>query len=402
MKSKFKYFLKRNFVALFLLFFISCEDKNSILSTEKSIVKQNKDYKIKLSLDPDIVYLNSSTNVTATVTRLNAAAAPVTPKTIKKSNTNFDFSVTIDPDTVYTGTNANITATVTRLNNLPSYTNEKSVSGNNDRFKFDLSISPDTVYSGSEAIVTATVTRLVAESALPVSYTYNYYSSFEATDGASLNLISTSSNRVEMKPVGTGVNETFSTSATYKRTYKDQKNSLIIATFDGMKIELPIVNIPSFEESITLEVTGGATIDPVLNSSGSIITVNLDAASGSSFSSDVLYTMSNSDFSSSNLLFAKYDGMTIELPIVNILSSEKLTIDAVGGTIDGQNFTYNSNISVSLGSGSSSTFEALAFFIPKSSYNKNDGYFNYQQNGHVSASFNGMNVTLSIKLVEPR
>ena len=79
-----------------------------------------------------------------------------------------------------------------------------------------------------------------------------------------------------------------------------------------------------------------------------------------------------------------------------------MIMDAVGGAIDGHSFSKSSDITVSLKDSVSSTFEALAFFTPTYQYNTTLGYYNYRSIGHVSASFDGMNLSLPIKMVVPR
>lgn len=82
--------------------------------------------------------------------------------------------------------------------------------------------------------------------------------------------------------------------------------------------------------------------------------------------------------------------------------SMKMMMDAVGGSIDGHSFSSSSNITVSMDSEAGATFESLAFFVPSSSYSTSLGYYNYKENGHVSASFDGINVSMPIKMVVPR
>ena len=82
--------------------------------------------------------------------------------------------------------------------------------------------------------------------------------------------------------------------------------------------------------------------------------------------------------------------------------SMKMMMDAVGGSIDGHSFTTSSSITVAIDSDQGATFEALAFFNPSSSYSTSQGYYNYKENGHVSASFDGINVSMPIKMVVPR
>jgi hypothetical protein len=77
--------------------------------------------------------------------------------------------------------------------------------------------------------------------------------------------------------------------------------------------------------------------------------------------------------------------------IVGTVSS-KMIMDAVGGTIDGHSFSISSSITVSLDDALASTFEALAFFKPSNS----------SSTGHVSVSFDGINVSMPITIVDPR
>ena len=97
-----------------------------------------------------------------------------------------------------------------------------------------------------------------------------------------------------------------------------------------------------------------------------------------------------------------------------------MRMDAVGGKIDGQNFTSASStstspasITVSIDKEVGSKFEALAFFLPSYSYSatkydtkgnliKPEEYYNFMEKGQVSASFDNINVTLPVNMVEPR
>jgi len=92
--------LVKTIIIMALIVFMSCDDKNNILITEKSEIKKNDDYELKLTIDPDLVYLNSSTKVTANVTRLKKLENFSTSKTVTANNDNYDFSLKIDPDTV--------------------------------------------------------------------------------------------------------------------------------------------------------------------------------------------------------------------------------------------------------------------------------------------------------------
>ena len=97
-----------------------------------------------------------------------------------------------------------------------------------------------------------------------------------------------------------------------------------------------------------------------------------------------------------------------------------MRMDAVGGKIDGQNFTSASStstspasITVSIDKEVGSKFEALAFFLPSYSYSatkydtkgnliKPEEYYNFMEKGQVSASFDNINVTIPVNMVEPR
>ena len=97
-----------------------------------------------------------------------------------------------------------------------------------------------------------------------------------------------------------------------------------------------------------------------------------------------------------------------------------MRMDAVGGIIDGQNFTSvfststsPASITVSIDKEVGSKFEALAFFLPSYSYSatkydtkgnliKPEEYYNFMEKGQVSASFDNINVTIPVNMVEPR
>ena len=81
----------------------------------------------------------------------------------------------------------------------------------------------------------------------------------------------------------------------------------------------------------------------------------------------------------------------------------KMRMDAVGGSIDLHSFGTSSSITVSLDEPVGSQFEALAFFLPSYSYNTSKKeYYNFMEKGQVSASFDNINVTLPVNMVEPR
>ena len=63
-----------------------------------------------------------------------------------------------------------------------------------------------------------------------------------------------------------------------------------------------------------------------------------------------------------------------------------------------------SSFNVSISDEEKSQFEVLASFVPSSTYSTSSGgyYYNYKENGLITASFNGLNVSLPIKLVVPR
>ena len=69
-----------------------------------------------------------------------------------------------------------------------------------------------------------------------------------------------------------------------------------------------------------------------------------------------------------------------------------MKMDAIGGALDLHSPGSTTSIIVKLDDEVGSTFETLAFFDPKSGYST----------GHVSASYDGMNVSMSIDIVEPR
>jgi len=52
-----------------IFIFISCEDTNNLLVTEKEAKTSNGRFELSLKIDPDIVYTNSTTKVTATIVR---------------------------------------------------------------------------------------------------------------------------------------------------------------------------------------------------------------------------------------------------------------------------------------------------------------------------------------------
>ena len=83
-----------------------------------------------------------------------------------------------------------------------------------------------------------------------------------------------------------------------------------------------------------------------------------------------------------------------------------MKMDAVGGTLDMHSYGISSasSFNVSISDEEKSQFEVLASFVPSSTYSTSSGgyYYNYKENGLITASFNGLNVSLPIKLVVPR
>jgi len=84
-----------------------------------------------------------------------------------------------------------------------------------------------------------------------------------------------------------------------------------------------------------------------------------------------------------------------------------MKMDAVGGTLDMHTYGITSTSSFSVSSIDDlpgSRFDVLASFVPTSTYSTSSGgyYYNYKDNGLITASFNGLNVSLPIKLVVPR
>ena len=84
-----------------------------------------------------------------------------------------------------------------------------------------------------------------------------------------------------------------------------------------------------------------------------------------------------------------------------------MKMDAVGGTLDMHTYGITSTSSFSVSSIDDlpgSRFDVLASFVPTSTYSTSSGgyYYNYKDNGLITASFHGLNVSLPIKLVVPR
>ncbi len=57
-------------IIMVLVIFMSCDDKNNLLVTEKEIKTSNGRFELSLKIDPDIVYSNSSTKLITSIKRL--------------------------------------------------------------------------------------------------------------------------------------------------------------------------------------------------------------------------------------------------------------------------------------------------------------------------------------------
>ncbi|CUV09351.1 hypothetical protein MGWOODY_Mmi635 [hydrothermal vent metagenome] len=139
--------------------------------------------------------------------------------------------------------------------------------------------------------------------------------------------------------------------------------------------------------------------DKVLDTKQSDSGSNNDFTPTLTISDDIVYL--NSSIKVTAVIERRGDGTSI---------TDKKMMDAVGGKIDGQNFTSVSStstipakITVSMDNEVGSKFEALAFFLPSYSYSSTKKeYSNYMQKGQVSASFDNINVTIPVNMVEPR
>ena len=139
--------------------------------------------------------------------------------------------------------------------------------------------------------------------------------------------------------------------------------------------------------------------DKVLDTKQSDSGSNNDFTLTLTISDDIVYL--NSSIKVTAVIERRVDGTSI---------TDKMMMDAVGGKIDGQNFTSVSStstipakITVLMDNEVGSKFEALAFFLPSYSYSSTKKeYSNYMQKGQVSASFDNINVTIPVNMVEPR
>ena len=115
---------------------------------------------------------------------------------------------------------------------------------------------------------------------------------------------------------------------------------------------------------------------------------------------DIVYLNSNTQVTVTVERLVHRDSVSTNAP-------SSLKLSAVGGSLQG-NVEYNNTTIytpyVTLDNEVGAKFEVLAFYIPKSSYSTaaGVGYYNYVENGHVSALYDGLNVTLPVRLVKPR
>ena len=70
--NPFRLAIIRVILSIMLLAIFSCGD--DILNTEKTVSKKNENFELTLKVDPDIVYLQSSTKVTVIVERLKESS----------------------------------------------------------------------------------------------------------------------------------------------------------------------------------------------------------------------------------------------------------------------------------------------------------------------------------------
>ena len=126
--------------------------------------------------------------------------------------------------------------------------------------------------------------------------------------------------------------------------------------------------------------------------------------SSSGSNNDFKLTLTISDdivrFNDSIKLTAKVERKVHKDSITN--KTRMMRMDAEGGIIDGHSFSSPSSIPVTLDDEKNAKFEARAFFVPKSTYNSATKTNEYKDNGYASVSFDGINLSMTIKLVEPR
>ena len=153
--------------------------------------------------------------------------------------------------------------------------------------------------------------------------------------------------------------------------------------------------------------------DTVINTEKSVSNSNNDFKLTLTISDDIV------DLNSSIKVTAVVE-RKVHMDSINGYIAMSIKMDAVGGKMDGQNFTSVSStstspasIAVSIDKEVGSKFEALAFFLPSYSYSatkydtkgnliKPEEYYNFMERGQVSASFDNINVTIPVNMVEPR
>ena len=155
---------------------------------------------------------------------------------------------------------------------------------------------------------------------------------------------------------------------------------------------------------------GDKVLDTKKSDSGS----NNDFILTLTISDDIVYLNSSIKVTAVVERKVHYDSLDSPKP------STIMLMDAVGGKIDGQNFTSVSSTSTTPASiytkidfEVGSQFEILAFFLPSYSYSatkydtkgnliKPEEYYNFMKRGQVSASFDNINVTIPVNMVKPR
>ena len=117
---------------------------------------------------------------------------------------------------------------------------------------------------------------------------------------------------------------------------------------------------------------------------------------------DIVYLNSNTQVTVTVERLVHRDSVSTNAPT-------SLQLSAVGGLLQGNveivmNYTSIYAPYVTLDNEVGAKFEILAFYIPTSSYSTvvGVGYYNYVEKGHVSALYDGLNVTLPVRLVKPR
>lgn len=87
---------------------------------------------------------------------------------------------------------------------------------------------------------------------------------------------------------------------------------------------------------------------------------------------------------------------------INVAVTLRMQVDAVGGIINGHSFSIGSNILVILADEENVEFTTLSSFVPSSTYDKiKKEYYNYMPMGRVTVSFNNLNISIPVQLLEP-